>query len=460
MQLYDFVIVGSGPAACGALKGLSQAQKNILVIDIGLELKRVGIGFDELKSNAYRMHDIKHKTLFGFKPPSSGLNQVVTGTTIASSEMVGGYASYWGAVCERLSKKTLEEIGIKVEDPEKFYAPIADLIPNLQRTQESSSDVINQYLKQYDNDGIWHLPNLACKISECVGCRLCFYGCPLGLIHDLKSSFWSLSKPFDCLRGAVFQFKDLGQSIEVIYIDVVSGEFRSVFAKKVLLGAGPIESSKIIARSAKVNVNFELCDNAYTIFPFASFSVGNSKNTLCELVAKIKNNGLFIKAQLYTGSPYISNQIKKSLRLSETVGKVFDRVLMHIGILQIYVDSDVSQRAFFSYDSAAKKFSVVATKKNLCWLSLYKLFFHHLLKMKLFLLPFPKKLPVLNSMHFGAVSFLKNGQRIVPSCDDGSIELVNHVHMIDASVFKKMPACSPTETIIANAFRIAAEVSK
>lgn len=460
MQLYDFLIVGSGPAACGALKAIPKAGKQILVIDIGLDVQSRSISVEELKRTAYELHDVASKTLFGQKTPTSGLTQPVIGTSIASSEMLGGHSNLWGGVCERLSKEMLKEIGITVEDPDAFYASVTDLIPNQIRIPEASSATVSDYMRNEANDGSWRWPSLACNLTACIGCKMCFYGCSLGLIHDFRSQFVGCSKGCDYIQGSVLLLEEENEAVLVTYKVLVTGVHRTVVAKKVLLGAGPVESCKILARSTKSSINFELRDNAYTIFPFISGRCGNSRNTLCELESNKELNGVMTKAQLYTGSPYICNQIKKTFRIGNFFSKLIDQFFSRIGLLQVFVDSDRSRSIVFTYDANSDSFSASESGKNIGARWLFKLYFSDVLKLRSLLIPFANRPPVLSSMHFGAVRFFRNSEELAPSPTDGSIDLVKNVHMIDASVFKKIPACSPTQTIVANAYRIAVEVSK
>lgn len=458
MDQFDFLIVGSGPSACGALKALHGKEKKVCVIDIGLLIDRNGIDFHNYNENIYHYHDLNSKTLFGNRSPRSGLNQDINGTEVGSSEMLGGYSNLWGAVCERLGRIELLELGIHVQDVNKFYDDVSDLIPNQKRAPKTASIYVSNSMLKQAKGGVWTWPSLACDFDTCIGCRKCFYGCPNGSIHDVRSAFSHLSKEVKYINGAVYSFEESEDAVIVNYIEVETAERKCIRTNRVLLGAGPIESSKIITRSVSKCTSFELQDNSYNIFPLITLYRGTASNTLCELVAYKYTANAMTKAQFYTGSPYIANQIIKSYFQIFRSSKLLNSILQHIGLLQVFVDGRNSPRVIIDYDRSACKFYASAIGKRMSIVKIFNAYLKEVFNLKAILLPLCKKAPVLSGMHFGAVCFNVGGEKVTPNHKDGSLDMIKNIHLIDASAFKNVPAISPTETIVANAFRITTEI--
>ena len=317
-------------------------------------------------------------------------------------------------------------------------------------------------------DGSWE------RSDPCRRCGLCLYGC---VYENLYTSAWTLddlcrNENFTYISGYIVDFVEKGSG--GLTIHTISEQCSSpvIFqADKVFLASGSVSSTRIVLKSKKmynISVNFKVSD-FYLIPSFTLFSKDNvfkeKLNTCCQYYIQINDRSIdsrLVTMQVYTYNDYYYGAFKNLTGVLFPILKWPIRwVLERFIVIFCYLHSDNSAHMTFclkdddllqvvgSPNPQSRK--IVGRLKRKLWKSFAKT--------GLFPLPFlGGEQKIGHSVHFGAslpMSELSNG---LQTDIFGGVDGLDGLHVVDASVFPAIPSTSPTFVIMANAYRIGAEV--
>ena len=317
-------------------------------------------------------------------------------------------------------------------------------------------------------DGSWG------RSDKCRQCGLCLYGCIYDDLYTSASTLDELCRDenFTYLSGYVVDYIEKSQNDLVIHtIKDENGSLNAFRAYKVFLAAGSIASTRIVLKSKKiynVPVNFKVSD--YYILPtFTLFSKGNvveeALNTCCQYYLQLNDHAVdsrLITMQVYTYNDYYYKALKKATGIFFPLLQLPIRwFLDRFVVVLCYLHSDNSAHMQFSLKDDdvlqvvgvqnPESQRVVGRLKRKLWKSVGKTG----------LLPLPflgREQKIGLSVHFGAslpMSKVANG---LNTDIFGAVDGLGGLHVVDAAVFPSIPATSPTFVIMANAYRIGAEV--
>ena len=317
-------------------------------------------------------------------------------------------------------------------------------------------------------DGSWG------RSDKCRQCGLCLYGC---IYSDLYTAAWTLddlcqNENFTYLSGHMVDYLERGQNDLAVYTIKEADSSSVVFrADKVFLAAGSVASTRIVLKSKKmynVPVNFKVSD--YYILPtFTLFSKSNvvdeALNTCCQYYIQLNDcvvDSRLITMQVYTYNDYYYKAFKKAAGiffplLRRPIHWLLDRFV----VVLCYLHSDNSAHMQFCLKendllevvgvNNPESQKIAQRLKWKLWKSIGKTG----------LVPFPflgREQKIGLSVHFGASLPMSKNANGLHTDTFGGVDGLDGLHVVDAAAFPAIPATSPTFVIMANAYRIGAEV--
>jgi len=232
-QIYDYIIVGTGPGGATVAKELSEKKKKILIIEYGPRFTETG----ELK--------VVQKV---FLDPEKKLIKSDGGIFIGRARILGGssYVAMGNAVTppERILKEwgvnLSEELKSAKEDMRVELMPSHLIGEGTQRIIEGAKSLG------------WEMkPTPKCvDFSKCVGCGICMYGCPTNAKWTtLEYIDISTNNGADLLLNTEVTkvLQENGRAIGVRAIKDKS--VIEIYGKNIILSAGALETPRILQNS-------------------------------------------------------------------------------------------------------------------------------------------------------------------------------------------------------------------
>lgn len=305
-------IVGSGAAAIGVLAGLEQfapAGAEITVFDLGGQIEPVpaltgddGFGREDIARIYRRLHAVHGRA---FPPPKSHFGQSpakypVDGKTLLwKSEHRGGLTNFWGGGMFPFAGRDFAGWPVSAEEMAPYYRLIADRVgvcgepdalttyfrndyinrPPLQTSPviEALCDTINSHSREGEMAGYRMLAGSSRLALEtrpdhphaCVYSGECMLGCP-------REAIWSAGQEMDHYQAAgivssyVVARVSRVQDHRIYYqvpgrlsvVDHIAGPFDRIY-----LAAGCIGSTEIVMRSLGLDRGPQMLDSALLSFP-------------------------------------------------------------------------------------------------------------------------------------------------------------------------------------------------
>lgn len=317
-------------------------------------------------------------------------------------------------------------------------------------------------------DGSWE------KSDKCRRCGLCLYGC---VYQDLYSAAWTVdelcrNESFTYINGHIVDFIEKNNDGLIVHTEKEDDRAHATFnADKVFLATGSVASTRIVLKSKKMyNKPVHLQYSDFYIMPtFTLFSQRNvveeALDTCCQYFVQISDRAVdsrMVNLQVYTYTDYYYKAFKKAAGplfpfLEKPIRWVLDRFV----IVFCYLHADSSAHLQLSLkdndvlemvgvrNPASKK--IVRRLKRKLWKSAGKTG----------LVPFPfygGEQKIGHSVHFGASLPMSKTSNGLQTDIYGAVDGLNGLHVVDAAAFPAIPATSPTFVIMANAYRVGAEV--
>lgn len=314
------VIVGSGLAGTFAALQLSRMGVKPTVIDVGykpsigtqnsLESLLIGDDFEGLKTFDQKVSYLPPRLLaprFQFVSQESQILMPMQaeGSMIVQSTAFGGLANAWGAGVFRYDEGDLKDFPFSLKDIEAFYDSVSNEIgisgsyddltrffgkePSLQEAPQLSR-IFESAVKKYElkkqnlNRAQFYLgrPRLAVLTSPMNGREAVTFD-KLEFLQPHLSAIYTPAFTLERLiredkisyipRALVSNWNTVGKKIEVVYKELDTGIEKSLTAEKIFIGAGTINSTKILAKSLGMESHeFNLIDNPGVQIPLFAFN--------------------------------------------------------------------------------------------------------------------------------------------------------------------------------------------
>ena len=485
-MIYDNIVIGSGISALGCVIGLLESNKKILCIDGSdntLEsfknIDNEEIVFDNdnlpLKKNS-----ITAKFINKFDP-----------IKVQQYPSFGGLSNIWGAKCLRLFKNQFDEWPISYHEIAKYYETCEKIMNVSHYNDELSkelgvneniiddskielySNFIKTFIKQKKSPANFNigLARLALD-SKCYKCGNCFFGCPDNYLFNTKDYFNNLinKNQIEYKKNLILEKFILKDSL--IELNFKNSQDIKIFAKKLFIGAGPIQTSNIIMNSMNKERNLNLAESQNYFVPCFYYgkdfdsNINNQTAGDAEIISSknIKHN----IGQLYFSIKYDQKLLKMVLK--KKLGLLY-KLIPNFLIKRIFIIAGLINSDHSTYRAIIKKEDL-----SLHIIKDYEK--EKKLKFEVF-----NQLGLLGkNYNFFAVTllskFCKFGRSFRLGCSipmlsedeikenmnnnlytkkNGEISKFKNVYIIDSSSFKNIPAGDISLTIMANALRIAVE---
>ncbi len=527
----DIVIVGSGPSAAAAalaLEGVREAK--ITVLDLGTQLESgrqaARTAMANTSPDQWRSEDVElisappkagsfgrlpTKQIYGsnFVFENSGqLDDIDTdgeANPLVVSGAYGGFSNTWGAQLMPFSTGTFQTWPISRVNMEPHYRQILRRIPysgesddleetfplmgtpdRLPKVTVRTSSVLQRYERRRiavrrHGVTVGHA-RLALKGSACRRVGLCMTGCPDQLIYSASQSFDQLraNKRVDYRPGMRVDRieEDAVGRVSVHVTEVSTGQRRTFGADRVLIGAGAIGTTRIVAGSLGLtDRSIMLAESAQFLMPFMSLRpvpelTQDGQFTLNQFNLFITFDSDGKEAALVHCYPYNDIMLASlpglltsgPLRAVTTSG--LRRLTVGLGYLPSWASPPVELRIGRPKTDESLPPIRLGASENEATQPMLNRVTRQLRRCgrALDLHPIPGQTKLsgpAKSYHYGG-SFPMQTKPFGEFASDlhGRVGPWRNVHLIDASVFPTVAATTFTLTIMANAHRIATETMR
>jgi choline dehydrogenase-like flavoprotein len=523
MELFDVIIVGSGPSAVSALESLK--NKKVLVIDAGIVsdfnltsfdesisiLKKNGkINFSDVIGDQFEsLNNINHEYMSPkIKAPmmrfiSDKYNEFNKFKTknffVLGSFAKGGLSNAWGAGSMRYTDEELKEFPIKYSDLETYYNFLTNRIGISGKDDDLkqefmddgnllpppklnflASELLRKYIKKkkyfkkinlkigFPRSAIITAPKKNRKVYDYKGLE--FFKPYDESIYNSKFFLEDLVRENNNIKyidkKLVTSFSEEQENIVCVNAtDILSHGEHAFYAKKLILAAGCLSTSKIVLTSFKdYDFKLPILDNLVTYIPFVNFKyIGKKEDDefippqLLLITNDTKNKYLcsMYKLNATLCGDYLMDfplTLKGTLRAVKYLAPAI--LIMQVfypdhqkakNYLKLNTDSSVEISYQDEEPRGPIEKTIIAAFRKLGFFSLSLLV---------------KKLIPGNSFHYSGT--LPMSTKPSKFQTDASCKLygTQNVFIVDGSVFPILPAKNNTFTIMANAMRVGDIVSK
>lgn len=524
-------IIGSGPTGVAAATALLKRGLKVTMLDAGLSLeesKQLALNrtsskpqpewndddLDDFKAGTKATaKGITLKLAYGSDFPYRGGEQFIAANGdvgIVPSLAQGGLSNVWGAAMLPYAAEDITDWPIQISQLEPHYRSVLEFtglagesddltskFPLYTKPHNSlrSGSIINSLLDDMRSNQeqlaqrkvIFGRSRLA--VSEfnqhrlaCASCRMCMYGCPLGLIYNSADTLKALRQDpnFTYHRNIIVKtFREQGERIEIAAHDLATKSDVSFQAERLFIAAGTVSTTRLVLESLyPPNTRVRLKDSQYILLPFLryhapdSFDANEPEHTLAQAFIEVFDkdvSGKSVHLQVYGYNNLYRAAIENAIGPLHHLGKpLIDSFLKRFILLQGYLHSDYSHeieaRLLPRAENALTARLELKAKENPATKATIKRLTKKLRSVR----PFLRGMPLSTLMKIAAPGRgFHTGGSFPMRSSPGEFETdvlgtpagCRRVHIIDSSVFPSVPASTITLTAMANAHRIATEFS-
>ena len=497
------VVVGSGPAALAVSHTLMKNKMPVVVLDAAQDSK---IPLGQLRlSHRTQAATLSPQTYeFGQPPPKKTLFgdafahetprniEVQIGSELGAnpSFAFGGFSNIWGANLMRLRGVDTTDWPSAIRDLEAWYVRALNLLPlsssciervtlnSLPRfsiSEVPSDKRLVEQLCQNSVRGVSAEPSLLAvrgvgQVGGCTGCGQCLSGCSEDAIFSTRDLFSSLvNQGLRLMRNfTVLGIEEIQDSCFLYALDPL-GVLTRIRVSRVVLATGPLITTALVAGALGLKTK-ELLDNQAFTGPILTMRRSDlAKYTLNQLnicVASKLSNHTEAHVQLYGTSRESALAIREwcnQRAIPEAISRLTSRhiLVMHgfmtpkaSGRVRVYglnPRTNIIPKLKFECSTSSQLSEI---KKTLTRLS------HFFVRNKMYLpTSFTRVELVGQSYHLSASFPMCENPKLGQAYLDGRPVGLRNVFVADASVLPPMPPQSPTLTVMANAIRIAEQLS-
>lgn len=486
-------VIGSGPAGVSAAKGLLERGFEVTMLDAGIDKD-----YDNSLS-VKKTSDSFTKLAYGSDFPYAYVKEyfpIYSDKKIECSPSFarGGLSNVWGSYIETYVNTDLASWPFTLERLWPFYNKVFDFLPRANYRKSSELTTSNYYLlsrqaesllnkftinrKKLEKNSItFGTPvlgvNFRSETDLCDYCALCQRGCPKHLIYCTESTLNEMKQNprFSYINNIVVKNIDELDDEVVLKAETITDKTLIVFrGKNVFLGCGPIISTALVISALQQDgVSVPFLDSSHFFIPCLMYhrlkKVDREKlYTLCQLFLKINSRQLStqpINLQVYTYMDHYTEKLKSIFKKLYPLARFFlSPVLDRLIVIQGHFHSDDSHQFLMMLKDNTIQ---LTAKENQKTYTNFKKLIRHLKKNSVWLGFYPIKFlsrlsKITKSFHYGgSMPMAKLRQSDFSTDLNGVPKGLNRIHIVDASIFPSIPAGSITPTIMANAYRIAAE---
>jgi choline dehydrogenase-like flavoprotein len=518
-RVVDYLIIGTGPSAIAAAMAFRRLGKKFEVIDVGLDLepvRRAQADYLAARDPATWSAEARNTLFPAPKASSAGVEKrfafgsdfpyrrpepLVLNTEnciIDVSHGFGGFGSVWGATVLPFTDNDLVNWPLRASDLAPSYQHVASYVPI-----SSAEDDLEQHFPRFlgERDGLAVSPQIQalagaierrkhalhrCGIwsgrsrvavdtlggaTTCRYCGACLDGCVYGALFSPRRLWTQLEEDGVPIRRGHYalEFRESPNEVETVLIDLSAGSTRVVRSRRLFVGAGAINSTRLVARSLCLTQRpIRLLDSQYFFFPFLSYEkvAKASSFTLAELFLEVLNPRLgpfFTHFQVYGLNSIFCQAIRavvpRVARIPPLLRQVEQRFYLFQGFLHSHLSGhlELTLEASDARKDRLKIRGVENPRSIRVARAAQRLIRKNLIGYGI-VPPFYLKMASLGrSFHVGG-SFPMGGEDPVFRSDRcGRPATLNRVHLLDAATFPSIPATTITFSIMANADRIVHE---
>ena len=411
-KIYNTVVIGSGHASTAAVSFLLKKNIKPLVLDACID---------------------SHQNTSKFHSAISYLN-------------LGGLSNIWGGFINKIHKKEMKNWPIKYNNLNFYYKSINHLF------KETGED--DEYSKYFNLNKIDKISSSKIKkiLSYFVGFPRSMKNLD-GNIFNSKFFFSKLIKKKKILIKKNFYVKKVAETEKNVVI--YSYDKKKIFCKKLYIGAGAIETSKIMLNSFPKIKKVKLKETSLITSFFFSIkkkkflkSINGCTNYLTSLTPFKEHIQLYVLNQEFIDRLNRLKGSKNKFSFINFFSKIFfGRIFFTFSYL------DQNKSSYMNISLKNKEFVFTNFER--------KHFFHNknifliskLLNTKLFkIFALKKKFGFGN--HFGSSFPMKHRPKNYEADILGRINNLKNIHIIDSSVLTTLPISTITYTVMANSARI------
>jgi choline dehydrogenase-like flavoprotein len=512
-------VVGSGVAGVSLSLSLLKRGYQVTMLDYGIDISEERsadvmnlASIDKSKwtdtlTNKLKYPvrtNIENKLIYGedfpYREGLQRLNIILENCKHYPSLAVGGLSNAWGAAVLPYTDNDIQDWPITIKDLEPYYKEVASII-NISKYNDEGDELIQSYplynnekdanqlncrhvsnpMQQFfqqikNNEKHYKNNNLlvgyarnAYNANQCINCALCMWGCPLNLIYSSKhtlNDLLKLSPQFTYIGNVLVKtFRETNNGVDIVVFDRNTNQEHTHTADKLFLASGVLSTAKIVLQSLNSYTPIYMADTPYFIAPLVNFNFKgeyvnqNDYNTLSQLFIEINNNSISkntVHLQVYPYNEMMLNLIQNKLG-------VFFPIVNPI-LRTIFNKTIVTQGFFHSNEGKKVKIqlrqngSLLVTGEN-----------HNVKPQVKKILTILRKNVLIPTYELGAPgrSFHSGGtfpmtnnssKDVITTNTLGLINQTKNVHIVDASIFPSIPAQTIAYTVMANAYRIGAQV--
>lgn len=519
-DVYDALIIGSGPAAVSAAHALLDRGLEVIMVEPGLELesrqaaRKSGLAGQEPKRWAERdLDEIRGKTTattkgvpkkllygsdFPYREVAGAVDLDVEQAKVLRSFASGGLSNVWGACILPYPKDEIDAWPFPPEDLDPHYEAVLRFMPHSGAAEEDSAHLPRhshryQHLRTssqaaaFIEDLRFSSPALAAEglhffqarlavdpaadASGCRYCGMCLYGCPWNLIYSSASSLEDL-KQRGMLHRRRIMVNSLREERNLVVVDCIEDGLERVelVAKKVFLAAGFIESTRIVLKSlgAYSRTVTALHSDRFTL-PFVRFrgvaDVSQEQlHTLCQLFIELRHARFGARSVHLQGYTY-NDLFKKALESSQGPfaailkapnALILSRLLVFFG----YLHSDISSRLELRLEREGGRDRMTVRGRPSADAKRAARRVAKFMFSRFRQLGGVTALPIMDAPgggnHTGGTLPMRQVPGELESDRYGTPSGFVNVHVVDSSVLSSLPGATVTLPVMANANRIAA----
>jgi hypothetical protein len=516
-EILDFLVIGSGPSGAISARKLLERGLKGLILDAGqvlptsiskkvYELSKTRYkdwNFQEKKDrksltntdNRLKIH-AGSKLLFGsdfaYTQTEALLYnnyKIKNATSLPVSHAKGGFSNVWGATFfplsnyDKLSKnqesllcyydeisKIIPVVGFK--DKLASVYPLPDrfnsnfMINSFALGLESKSEKNASKLAKYNS--VFGFPRLALKTNNdsseqnCQFCGLCGSGC-------VYNSIWNSATEINALideHGDIYKNNFIATKIVETdeFVEVTSHIGVAYRAKKIFLATGALSTSLLLSANGFLENKVQLCDTQVTLLPFIVSKKQKESDTGFVLskgflhIIDRKTNTTGLSVQIIGYNQDFSDRMKQVYPFVKIIPDQFLHwIARYLGVALVYQKMEQSGRITISRETSIlnideERANTVHLQKSGYWINLIKsLRYLGLMPVTFFI----QKLPVGLSYHLGS---LRDANEKLIFDELGRINRKSNVHVLDGASLPDIFPGSITNTIMANALKIASKV--
>jgi hypothetical protein len=479
-------IIGSGPSAAAALtEAMRFSDLDIYLVDSGLAINE-GIPLSAIEQKLVIKKSLGSEHPYRRHP--SSLNLIQLDTAIPRSFAAGGLSLVWGATMLPYIESDCHHWALRYSDLEDQYREIAKYVPLAGAIVKSQSEYndysivselkpTQRFSRMLDAAMDSRLGVVPARVairtnnsdySGCILCGECLAGCRLGHIWESAKYISSLPKEKYVRVKSYVDYLTLEVSgITLHVVDEFGQKNRLVGFDKIFLGAGVLETFRILAESKLVSASAILADSAisYSLFfsPFSRDFQRNESYALTQLAMRLEHKlkGRPAHLQLYEiGEEVVDEMLQIMPFLRALPGGALRKILRKFVIGIVYLPSELSPSidlkivSKVGLISSLNTSSVTYSRQKSNTRKILNFNFKKLLNLGIFRIPFAMVTkPAGSGVHTGssfAIGLQTNSL--------GQFDQNVCVHIVDASVLPDIPAGPITYSVMANAARIIREV--